>query len=81
MSKELDSSRILEIGLGFWQSRTLLSAVELGIFTLLGNISMRGEDIGKEIGLNPRGIWDFLDGLVALGFFRTGWRRRQWKVF
>ena len=68
MSKELDSSRILDIGLGFWQSRTLLSAVELGIFTLLGNKSMRGEDIGKEIGLNPRGIWDFLDGLVALGF-------------
>ncbi len=68
MSKELDSSRILEVGLGFWQSRTLLSAVELGIFTLLGNRSMMGEDIGKEIGLNPRGIWDFLDGLVALGF-------------
>jgi hypothetical protein len=68
MSKELDPSRILEVGLGFWQSRTLLSAVELGIFTLLGNKSMRCKNIGKEIGLNPRGIWDFLDGLVALGF-------------
>lgn len=68
MPKELDPSRILDVGLGFWQSRTLLSAVELGIFTLLGNKSMKGEDIGKELGLHPRGIWDFLDGLVALGF-------------
>lgn len=73
MPKELDPSRILDVGLGFWRSRTLLSAVELGIFTLLGKKSMRGQEIGKELGLHPRGIWDFLDGLVALGFLeRTG---------
>lgn len=68
MSEKLNPSRILEVGLGFWQSRTLLSAVELGVFTLLGDKSMKGEEIGKELGLHPRGIWDFLDGLVALGF-------------
>lgn len=67
MSKELDSSRILDVGLGFWQSRTLLSAVELG-GTLLGKKSMRGEDIGNEIGLGPGVSGTSLMGLLPLVF-------------
>ncbi len=65
---ELDPSRILDTGLGFWQSRTLLSAVELGVFTFLGNSKKTGEEIRKELGLHERGIWDFLDALVAMKF-------------
>jgi len=65
---KLDPSRILEVGLGFWQSRTLLSAVELGVFTLLGKEKKSGEEIRTELGLHFRGTWDFLDALVAMKF-------------
>jgi len=62
-----DPSHIMQVGMGFWASKTLLSAVELGLFTHLGSESMTGEDIAERIGLHPRGTYDFLDTLVALG--------------
>lgn len=63
----VDPSHILQIGSGFWQSKVLLSAVELELFTQLGSEAFTGEEIGDRLGLHPRAIWDFLDGLVALG--------------
>lgn len=65
---KLSPSKILEVGLGFWQSRTLLSAIELEVFTVLGKKRKTGEQIRKEIGLHIRGTWDFLDSLVAMKF-------------
>jgi len=62
-----DPSHIMQIGSGFWPSKVLLSAVELELFTLLGSGSLTGQEIGDKLGLHPRAIWDFLDGLVALG--------------
>jgi len=64
----LDPSHILEVGVGFWPAKTLLSAVELDLFSLLGGASMSGEEVGARLGLHPRAIDDFLDALVALGF-------------
>ncbi|MGE5241137.1 MAG: methyltransferase [Bacteroidota bacterium] len=64
----IDPSRILQTGFGFWGSKVLLTGVELGVFTVLGDKAMTGEQLGKELGLHPRGIWDFFDCLVALGF-------------
>jgi len=58
----------LEVGTGFWPSKTLLSAVELDLFSLLGAESMSGEEVGARLALHPRAICDFLDALVALGF-------------
>jgi predicted O-methyltransferase YrrM len=63
-------SRILEVGFGFWVSRVLLAAVEFELFTVLGGRSMTGERLGEALALHPRGIWDFLDVLVALGFLQ-----------
>lgn len=65
---QLDPSHIMQVGGGFWASKTLLSAVELQLFTHLGAESMTGEQIGERLGLHPRGVYDFLDTLVALGF-------------
>jgi O-methyltransferase domain/Dimerisation domain len=65
---KLDPSHIIEVGMGFRASRTLLSAVELQLFTQLGAEAMTGEQIGERLGLHPRAIHDFLDTLVALGF-------------
>ena len=59
-------SHIMEVGMGFWASKTLLSAVELKLFSHLGAESMTGEEIGERLDLHPRVIYDFLDTLVAL---------------
>jgi hypothetical protein len=65
---QLDPSRIMDVGMGFWPSKVLLSAIELDLFTHLGDTSMAGEEIGERIGLHPRAIYDFLDALVSLRF-------------
>ena len=67
MSEQLDPSQILQLGMGFWGSKTLLSAVELELFTRLGPDAMTGAQIGEELGLHPRAVPDFPDALVALG--------------
>ena len=63
---ELDPSHIMQVGMGFWPSKTVLSAVELELFTQLGDEAMTGEEIGERLGLHPRATYDFLDTLVAL---------------
>jgi hypothetical protein len=50
---KLDPSHIIEVGMGFWASRTLLSAVELQLFTRLGAEARTGEQIGERLGLHP----------------------------
>lgn len=59
--------RIMHLGLGFWGSKTLLTAVELELFTILGRGPMDADALATTLGLNPRGARDFLDALVALG--------------
>jgi hypothetical protein len=59
---------ILQTGLAFWSSKTLLSAIELGLFTELAQRPGDVRDLEKRIGLHPRSSRDFLDALVALGF-------------
>ena len=58
---------ILEIGMGFWASKTLLSAVELGLFTELAGGPKTAAELERALGLHPRATYDFLDALVALG--------------
>ncbi len=41
-------SHILEVGFGFWTSKALLSAVELEVFTRLGDKAMNREDLILE---------------------------------
>ncbi|MEC3913022.1 methyltransferase [Nocardia sp. CDC160] len=62
--------RILRIGMGFWESRTLLSAVELGVFTVLGHRQLTAEQLQRELGLHPRAARDFFDALVAMDMLR-----------
>jgi len=63
-----DPSHIMQVGMGFWASKTVLSAVELELFTQLGSESLTGEEVAGRIGLHPRATYDFLDTLVALNF-------------
>jgi len=66
----LDPSHIMQIGMGFFGSRAMLTAVELELFTHLGTGKMTGEEIQQRLGLHPRAIPDFPDALVALGLLR-----------
>jgi len=59
---------ILQVGMGFWASKTLLSAVEMGLFTELAKDSGDVEALQKRLGLHPRSARDFFDALVALQF-------------
>lgn len=61
-------TQLLQLGLGFWGSKTLLSAVELGLFTVLGAAgAMDATALEAALKLSPKCSRDFLDALVALG--------------
>ena len=64
----LDPSPILQTAFSFWNSKVLLTAVEMGLFSKLGSRRLVGELLGAELGLHPRGISDFFDALVAMKF-------------
>ncbi|MBM3463034.1 MAG: methyltransferase, partial [Armatimonadetes bacterium] len=64
---EVTPSRILQLGLGFWGAKALLSAVELGVFTELGQGPLTAESLRARLGLHERAALDFFDALVALG--------------
>jgi hypothetical protein len=58
---------ILQLGTGFWASKTLLSAVELGLFTELAAAGpLDAEELRVKLGLHERSARDFFDALVAL---------------
>lgn len=65
--KPVTPDGIMQLGLGFWGSKTLLSAIELGVFSELAGGPLTFEELGKKLGLHQRGARDFLDALVALG--------------
>lgn len=68
---------ILQVGLGFWASKTLLSAVEMELFTELARHPEDLETLQGRLGLHPRAARDFADTLVALGFLE----RRDGKYY
>ncbi len=66
----IDPSKIMQIGMGFWASKTLLTAVNMNLFTHLGTGEKSGQQIQEALGLHERSLYDFLDTLVALGFLQ-----------
>jgi precorrin-6B methylase 2 len=68
MSGQPTPEKILQTGLAFWPAKTLLSAVEMGVFTELAHGPERFDALRGRLGLHPRSARDFLDTLVALGF-------------
>lgn len=59
--------KVMQIGLGFWGSKTLLSAVEVELFTHLANGPLTGSELAQAANLHTRSWRDFFDALVALG--------------
>lgn len=67
---QLRPDHILQVGLGFWASKTLLSAVELQVFTELARQPSTLSELSAALRLHPRSAHDFLDALVALHFLQ-----------
>ena len=63
-----EPDQILRVGLGFWASKVLLSAVELELFTELAKHPSDLETLQGRLRLHSRSAQDFLDALVALKF-------------
>src|SRR5215467_12839435 len=66
----IDTSRpagIIRLANSFADAKALLTAVELGLFTELHNAPADTEEIRTRLGLNGRGLSDWLDLLVELG--------------
>jgi Dimerisation domain len=60
-------AEIIQLGVGFWGPKTLLSAIELGVFTELAAGPLAVEPLRERLRLHPRSARDFFDALVALG--------------
>jgi O-methyltransferase domain/Dimerisation domain len=70
MEHGLTPDRIMQLGLGFWGSKTFLSAVELGLFTELAKGPRDCESLRTQLGLHSRNARDFFDALVSLGMLQ-----------
>ena len=70
MSTELTPDAIMQLGFGFWGSKTLLSAIELGVFTELAKGPQSGESLRTHLDLHGRSARDFFDALVSLGMLQ-----------
>ncbi|MGV3660730.1 MAG: methyltransferase [Prosthecobacter sp.] len=70
MISAITPDRILQTGLAFWSSKTLLTAVEMELFTELAKHPGDLANVQGRMGLHPRAARDFLDALVALGFLQ-----------
>lgn len=68
MTTPPNPSSILQTAFGFWGSKVLLTAVELGVFTTLSSRRLTGVELTKALQLHPRANPDFFDALVAMKF-------------
>ena len=72
-SAHITPEHIMQIGTGFWASKTLLAAINFKLFTVLAKGPLSGAQIKSKLILHERSLYDFLDTLTALGFLkRTG---------
>jgi hypothetical protein len=66
MTLKPSPEKLLSLGMSFWNAKTLLSAVELGVFDALAQAPADCETLRGKLDLHPRSARDFFDALVAL---------------
>src|SRR5262245_28941634 len=66
MDQEVTYDRIMPTAMGFWASKTLMSAVELGVFDTLAGGPLDASALRLRLGIHERSARDFFDALVAL---------------
>jgi ubiquinone/menaquinone biosynthesis C-methylase UbiE len=80
-ASSLNPSSIMQTAFGFWHSKVLLTAVELGVFTKLAGRRLIGTELGAALQFHPRAIADFFDALVAMKFLDREGNGPQAKYF
>jgi len=80
-TRALSPAKIMQLGVGFWGSKALLSAIELGLFTVLGRGPRDAETLRLQLGLHPRSARDFFDALVAMKFLERAGDGPEAKYF
>jgi O-methyltransferase/methyltransferase family protein len=66
VNQQITPDRILQLGTAFWGSKAFLSAVELGLFTVLAEGPLDLQTLMKRLELHSRSAQDFFDALVSL---------------
>ncbi len=66
--KDLNPSKIQEIANRFKESRVLLTAIELGVFTILDKKRLTSNEIAFQINTNERATDRLLNVLAGMGF-------------
>jgi len=61
------ATRLFQIGSAYRNAKVLLSAVELGLFSVLATGPLDAADLASRINVNKRAARDFFDALVAMG--------------
>ena len=66
----LNPSKIMQVGMGYWASKVVLTAVKFELFTLLASEPLSAKEIKEKLGFkcSDRHVFDFLDTLVSLNF-------------
>ena len=65
---DLDAPALIRLGMGFWASKVLFSAIELNVCTDLAAYgSATAAELVRRLGIHGRGSLDFFDALVSLG--------------
>lgn len=70
MANNVTHDRIMQLAIGFWASKTFLSAVELGVFSAFMEGPLKLPQLRTRLGLHERSARDFFDALVALGMLQ-----------
>ncbi|HKU53588.1 MAG TPA: methyltransferase [Nitrospira sp.] len=81
MNPSPNPSSILQTAFGFWGSKVLLTAVDVGLFTKLADRRLTGTELGQELQFHPRANPDFFDALVAMKFLDRDGDGSQAKYF
>lgn len=66
MTAKPTPEKLLALGMSFWNAKTLLSAVELGVFDALADGPADLAALTAKLGLHERSARDFFDALVAM---------------
>jgi hypothetical protein len=70
MAQNVTYDRIMQTAMDFWASKTLMSAVELGVFAVLAAGPLDTEALRRRLGIHERAAGDFFDALVAQGLLQ-----------
>ncbi len=63
---------LMDVVAGYWSSRAILTAGEVGLFTALGDESLTGVELAERIKCPPRSTTLLANALVGLGLLTKG---------